>query len=218
MSWARFGRLGFDLGQQRVEVGQRLAELLAAAVERRRDRAEGLVELGRVDLVQHRDELLEDGVDLDGDVLALESPAPRAASPLTGRVGATSSTNFAPNTVDDAMSTPTLDGMSCSCDGSIARCRTAVPSGRVSIEDDLADLHAAHLHLGVGVHHQAGAIGDHRHRNGFGEAAAEQADRQRDDRDDRDDHGQARQWAAAAGSVHRLVLPYPDRLKLPLEP
>ena len=43
----------FDLGQQRVEVDQRLAELLAAAVERRRDRAEGLVELGGIDLVQH---------------------------------------------------------------------------------------------------------------------------------------------------------------------
>ena len=60
---------------------------------------------------------------------------------------------------------------------------------------DLADLDAAHLHLGVGVHHQTGAIRNHRHRNGFGEAAPEQADGQGDDHGDRDNHRQTRQRA-----------------------
>ena len=72
MSWLRFGRLGSILARNALKSVKRLAELLAAAVERRRDRAEGLVQLRGVDLVQHRDELLEDGVDLDGDVLALD--------------------------------------------------------------------------------------------------------------------------------------------------
>ena len=91
-----------------------------------------------------------------------------------------------------------------------------MPSGRASIEDTCADLHAAHLHLRVGIHHQAGAVRDHRHRNGFGEGAAEQADGQRDDQADRDDHGQARQRAYR--TAFHLRVPYPDRLKLPLEP
>ena len=68
---AEIGQARFDLGQERVEVGQRLAELLASAVERRRDRSECLIELGGIDLVQHLYQLLEDGVDLDHDVLAL---------------------------------------------------------------------------------------------------------------------------------------------------
>ena len=107
-----------DLGQKRVEVRQGLADLLAAAVERRRDRAEGLVEFRRVDLVQHGDELLEDGVDLGGDVLALDH-LPSCSVCEEGSFGGTSSTYLAPNTVDDAMSTATLAGMRCSCDGSM---------------------------------------------------------------------------------------------------
>ena len=91
------------------------------------------------------------------------------------------STNLAPNTVDDAMSTFTLDGMRCSCDGSIARCSAALPSGRLSIESTLPTCDATHLDLGVGVHHQAGAIRNDRHWYGFGEAAPEQADGQGDD-------------------------------------
>ena len=98
-----------DLGQKRIEVRKGLADLLAAAVERRRDRAEGLVEFRRVDLVQHGDELLEDGVDLGGDVLALDHLSPCSFCG-EGSVGGTSSTYLAPNTVDDVMSTPTLDG------------------------------------------------------------------------------------------------------------
>ena len=114
------------------------------------------------------DQLLEDRVDLDGDVLALDHLAGAAASRSMDRPAASSSTNLAPNTVEDAMSTPTLAGIRSQLrrdpsPGAGRRCRP----GAVSMDCDLADLHAAHLDLGVGVHHQAGAVGDHRHRNGF---------------------------------------------------
>ena len=115
------------------------------------------------------------------------------------------------------MSTLTLDGMRCSCDGIHRQVQRRRAVGPVSIDVDLADLHAAHLDLGVGVHHQAGAIRDDGHRNGFGEAAPEQADRERDDRSDRRPPSPS---PPAARTVLRFigVPPYPDRLKLPLEP
>ena len=106
----------------------------------------------------------------------------------TGPAAGTSSTNLAPNTVDDAMSTRDVgrDEVQLRRDPSPGGGRPARRAA-ISIDVDLADLNAVHLDLGVGVHHQAGAVRDHRHRNGVGEAAAEQGDGERDDRRDHHD-------------------------------
>ncbi len=71
---------------------------------------------------------------------------------------------------------------------------------------DLAHLHTAHLHLGIGVHHQAGTVRNNGDRFGFGEAAAEKADGEREYQHDRNNEAQARQRAHRT-TVHRLVSP-----------
>ena len=190
------------------------------------DRAEGLVELGRVDLGQHRDQLLEDGVDLDGDVSPPLITCP-ALQRLRRRVGGR-------HQFDELRAEHRRGGdvdahvgrdVPTTGRGRCARCRAAVPSGSGSMEATLPTWAPLHLDLGVGVHHQAGAVGDHGHRNGFGEAVPEQPDgRRRDDRSDQ--RACTRQPARPAGardvgsSTVRIgsVSPYPDRLKLPLEP
>ena len=93
-----------------------------------------------------------------------------------GSGGGFSWTNFAPNTVVDVMSTSDVgrDEMQSATGPWPGAARPSRPAAS-SIVGHLAHLHAAHLHLGVGVHHQAGAIRNDRHRNGFGEAAAEQS-------------------------------------------
>jgi hypothetical protein len=58
----------FQLGQERIEIGEHLPDLLAAPVHRRRDRTQRLIEFRGLDLRQHRRQLLEDRVDLDHDV------------------------------------------------------------------------------------------------------------------------------------------------------
>jgi hypothetical protein len=52
--------------------------------------------------------------------------------------------------------------------------------------------------LGAEIHHQTRAIGNHSHRDGVGEAAAELRQRNGGHRDDDDDRGQTRQWALVA--------------------
>ncbi len=78
---------GRDLRVEALEVAvdglEVLAELVAAALERRRDRVERHVELGRLDRAQQRVEVGEDLLDLGGDLGALDGVAG-----LDGLVGA----------------------------------------------------------------------------------------------------------------------------------
>ena len=199
MSWLRFGRLGSILASSALKstsvwpnFSPRPLNALAIAPR------VSLSFAGSI-LSSTVDQLLEDGVDLDGDVLALEHLT--LAQRLAGRVGrrrrVARTSRRTPSTTRCRRAT--LAGMSCSCVGSIARCRTAVPSGRVSMRLDLADLHAAHLDLGVGVHHQAGALRDHRHRNGFGRSRrGTGATASAKISDEHDDRGQARPAARTA--------------------
>ena len=52
---------------------------------------------------------------------------------------------------------------------------------------DGADRCAVQFDLGARVHHETRTIGNHGHRHGLGEAAAELRQREGDDRDDDDD-------------------------------
>ena len=195
MSWLRFGRLGSILARNALKsvsvwpiFSPRPLNAVAIAP------SVSLSLAGSI-LSSSCDELLEDRVDLDGDVLALNHLA--RAQFLLRRVrrrdelhelGAEHRRRRDVD-VDVGRNEMQLRGI-----------HRQVERGRaVGLRLDrghLADLDAAHLHLGVGVHHQAGAIRDHRHRNGVGEAAPEQADGQRDDRDDRDHGRQTRQRRA----------------------
>ena len=116
---------------------------------------------------------------------------------------ATSSTDFAPNTVDDAMSTSTLAGNEVHLRRVHRQVNDRLAVGQRFDRGDLAHLHAAHLDLGVRVHHQAGALRDHGHRHGFGEGAPKQADRDGEDQADDDDGGQSEQGRQVVPSGRR---------------
>ena len=115
------------------------------------------------------------------------------------------------------MSTSTLDGMSFQGIGIHRQVQDRLAVGPGLDRVDLADLDAVHLDLGFGVHHEAGTFGDDGHWDGLAEAAAEHADGEEDDPREHDERSQD---PPAGGQLSEtsMLLPYPDRLKLPLEP
>ena len=105
------------------------------------------------------------------------------------------------------MLTSALAGMRCICVRVHGEVQDGLPSGRLSIELTLPDLHAAHLDLGVRVHHQAGAVRDDRHGDGLGEAAAEEADGTATIPSDHDNRGQPGQRADVVSLPSMLPIP-----------
>ena len=193
-SWLRFGRLGSILARNAFRSLNSWPSLSAAAVESGGDRAERLVEFGGVDFRQHRSELLEHGVDLDGDPAGIEHLA--GAQALRRGV-------FGGNQLDELRAERRRrddvdedigrqEAHPGRVDGQMNR---RLPVGHVLDGRDGADRRAVQFDLGAGVHHQTRAIGKHGHRHGLGEAAAELRQRDGDDRDDDDDGGQARERA-----------------------
>ena len=141
-----------DLRVEALEVAvdglEVLADLVAAALERRRDRVERHVELGGLDRAQQRVEVGEHLLDLGGDLGPLDDGAGLDRLGRAAAGAGSSETYFSPNSVLGTIEPVTLAGIVSVWSGKRPRVSTA-PSPLVSRIEDLADDDAADLDVGA---------------------------------------------------------------------
>ena len=139
----------------------------------------------------HRLQVLEHGVDLDGHVAGVQHRAGLERLGPAPSAGTMRSTYLAPNAVLDLISASTLLGRYWNGPGSIFRFSDGEVAPLVGADGaDLADLDAAQLDLGAVLHDQAGPVGDQRERDERARCAGEQHGGQRAQRDDhQEQHG-----------------------------
>ena len=132
------------------------------------------LEFGRIDL-DNTDTSCSNTVFSSTVTWSPSTTCPALAFCADGFLGGTSSTNFEPNTVDEAMSRNDA-GMANSPHQGRSRFKRRPATGQMVDRCDLADLERRSSHLGVGIHRKPGRFGTTVIGTVCREAAAEQTD------------------------------------------